>query len=124
MLHVLQVGRIVQSLFSEFDNVDMAPDEFIILTALKYYGAVTDVVKADFAPPLVYPPGTLVNCYPTAVQFPDSDSPHPVTWTSLTQPVVYQVSGFFLWVIDCTQLQNVGGFLPATECEAYSKCWM
>jgi hypothetical protein len=84
----------LQAQFADIQNVDMAPDEYIILTALNYYGLVTDVVETVFKPPLVYSRGTVVNCYPTAVRFSSEDSPHPVTWSSITQQTKYLVSSF------------------------------
>jgi hypothetical protein len=92
LFYALQVGKLLQAQFADIKDVDMAPDEYIILTALKYYGLVTDVAETVFTPPLVYPPGTVVNCYPTAVRFPSEDSPHPVTWSSITQHIKYLVS--------------------------------
>jgi hypothetical protein len=69
----------------------MAPDEFIIITALKQLRLVRSVQRVEVKPHMRYPPGTLLNSYPTFVVFPAVSSPHPVLWTHLDKKVRCQV---------------------------------
>jgi hypothetical protein len=61
----------------------MAPDEFILLTALRAHGYARSIQRVELKPGMRYPPGTLLNSYPTLVLFPAESSPHPVLWTDL-----------------------------------------
>jgi hypothetical protein len=69
----------------------MAPDEFIVVTALKQLGLVRSVQRVEVKPHMRYPPGTMLNSYPTFVVFPAQSSPHPVLWTHLEKKVKCQV---------------------------------
>jgi len=69
----------------------MAPDEFIIITALRQLGYVRSVQRVEVKPGMRYPPGCLLNSYPTFVVFPAETSPHPVLWTHPDKKVKCQV---------------------------------
>jgi hypothetical protein len=69
----------------------MAPDEFVIVTALRQRGYVRSVQRVEVKPGMRYPPGTLLNSYPTFVVFPAESSPHPVLWTNQDDTVECQV---------------------------------
>lgn len=69
----------------------MAPDEFILLTALRAHGYARSVQRVELKPGMRYPPGTLLNSYPTLVLFPAESSPHPVLWTDLDSKTECQV---------------------------------
>jgi hypothetical protein len=75
----------------------MAPDEFALLTLLRFKGLVRSVQRAEMRPGgPAYPPGTVVNCYPTLVMFPAETSPHPVLWSDLETQTECQVGGWGL----------------------------
>lgn len=69
----------------------MAPDEFMLVTALKQRGFVRSIERMEQGVSVSYPPGTLLNSYPTFVVFPAESSPHPVLWTHLERKVMCQV---------------------------------
>ncbi len=71
----------------------MAPDEFILLTALRRHGYVRSIQRVEVKPGMRYPPGSMLNSYPTLVLFPAESSPHPVTWTDPDEKVKCQVGG-------------------------------
>jgi hypothetical protein len=85
-----QVGRLMHGSCCSV-GAGMAPDEFIIITALKRWGYVRSVRRVDLQPGMRHRPGTLINSYPTFVVFPAESSPHPVLWTQLERKVMCQV---------------------------------
>jgi hypothetical protein len=85
-----QVGRLLHRACCSV-RAGMAPDEFIILTALKQRGFVRSVQRVEVKPHMRYPPGCFLNSYPTFVVFPAESSPHPVLWTHLERRVRCQV---------------------------------
>lgn len=87
----LQIGRLLHKACCSV-RAGMAPDEFIIITALKQLRLVRSVQRVEVKPHMRYPPGTLLNSYPTFVVFPAVSSPHPVLWTHLDKKVRCQVS--------------------------------
>lgn len=70
----------------------MAPDEFILITALRAHGFVRSIQRVEVKPGMSYPPGCLLNSYPTLVLFPEESSPHPVLWTNFEESISCQVS--------------------------------
>eukprot|EP00878_Enallax_costatus_P030727 GHUV01033506.1.p1 GENE.GHUV01033506.1~~GHUV01033506.1.p1 ORF type:complete len:403 (+),score=183.17 GHUV01033506.1:86-1294(+) len=72
-------------------KADMAPDEFIIVTALRTHGYVRSIQRIEMREGLHFAPGTLLNCYPTMVIFPAESSPHPVCWTDPDETVKCQL---------------------------------
>lgn len=72
-------------------KADMAPDEFIIVTALRTHGYIRSIQRVEMRDGMHFPPGTLLNCYPTMVIFPAESSPHPVLWTDPDEKVKCQV---------------------------------
>jgi hypothetical protein len=85
----LQVGRLLHRACSSV-RAGMAPDEFILVTALKQRGFVRSIEQGSGVS-ASSPPGTLINSYPTFVVFPAESSPHPVLWTHLERKVMCQV---------------------------------
>lgn len=69
----------------------MAPDEFAVVTALRAHGYVRSLVRVELEPGMCYPPGVLLNAYPTLVLFPAEPSPHPVTWCDMDSREACQV---------------------------------
>lgn len=87
----LKVGRLLHKACCSV-RAGMAPDEFIIITALKQRGFVRSIQRVEVKPGMRYPPGCLLNSYPTFVVFPAEASPHPVLWTRPDEKVRCQVS--------------------------------
>jgi hypothetical protein len=69
----------------------MAPDEFVVVTALRQRGYVRSVQRVEVQPGMRYPPGSMLNSYPTFVVFPAESSPHPVMWSNLEHVMECQV---------------------------------
>jgi hypothetical protein len=69
----------------------MAPDEFALVTALRFSGLARSVQRVQLTRGLRYKPGDLLNCYPTLVLFPAVVSPHPTTWTAPDERQTVQV---------------------------------
>lgn len=69
----------------------MAPDEFIMLTALRAAGYVRSIQRVELKAGMQFAPGTLLNSYPTLVLFPAESSPHPVLWTDPDEVIQCQV---------------------------------
>jgi hypothetical protein len=88
----MQIGRLLHKACCSV-RAGMAPDEFIVVTALKQLGLVRSVQRVEVKPHMRYPPGSLLNSYPTFVVFPAQSSPHPVLWTHLEKKVKCQVRG-------------------------------
>jgi hypothetical protein len=86
----LQVGRLLHKACCSV-MAGMAPDEFIVVTALKQLGYVRSIQRVEVKPHMRYLPGCLLNSYPTFVVFPAESSPHPVLWTELEKKVHCQV---------------------------------
>ncbi|WIA30500.1 hypothetical protein OEZ86_000584 [Tetradesmus obliquus] len=84
------VGRAIHKACNSV-KAGMAPDEFILLTALRAHGCVRSVQRVELKPGMRYPPGTLLNSYPTLVLFPAESSPHPVLWTDMDSKTECQV---------------------------------
>lgn len=78
-------------------KADMAPDEFIIATTLRTHGYIRSIQRVEMREGLHFPPGTLLNCYPTMVIFPAESSPHPVCWTDPDEAVKCQVGDVTFW---------------------------
>jgi hypothetical protein len=78
----MQVGRAIHKACNSV-KAGMAPDEFILLTALRAHGYARSIQRVEMKPGMRYPPGTLLNSYPTLVLFPAESSPHPVLWTDM-----------------------------------------
>lgn len=85
-----QVGRLLHKACCSV-RAGMAPDEFIVITALRQRGFVRSVQRVEVKPNMRYPPGCLLNSYPTFVVFPAESSPHPVLWTHPDEKVKCQV---------------------------------
>jgi hypothetical protein len=62
--------------------------------------------RVELQPGMSYPPGTLLNAYPTLVLFPAESSPHPVLWTDTTSMVSCQV-GVRGWGDDCRHARRL-----------------
>jgi hypothetical protein len=45
----------------------------------------------EVQPGMRYPPGSMLNSYPTFVVFPAESSPHPVMWSNLEHVMECQV---------------------------------
>jgi hypothetical protein len=90
MFLFLQVGRAIHKACNSV-KAGMAPDEFILLTALRAHGYARSIQRVELKPGMRYPPGTLLNSYPTLVLFPAESSPHPVLWTDLDTKTECQV---------------------------------
>jgi hypothetical protein len=91
----LQVGKLLHRACSSV-RAGMAPDEFMLVTALKRRGFVRSIgqpteQQGSAGVSVSYLPGTLLNSYPTFVVFPAESSPHPVLWTHLERKVMCQV---------------------------------
>lgn len=88
----------------------MAPDEFIVVTALRAHRCVRSVTRCELAHGMSYGPGTLLNSYPTLVLFPAETSPHPVLWTDPSTLVKCQVGGDLLQEEASGQQGAAGGY--------------
>ncbi|KAF6259584.1 hypothetical protein COO60DRAFT_995842 [Scenedesmus sp. NREL 46B-D3] len=88
-----EIGVVGRAMHKACNSVKagMAPDEFILLTALRAHGYARSVQRVELKPGMRYPPGTLLNSYPTLVLFPAESSPHPVLWTDLHTKTECQV---------------------------------
>ncbi|KAF8068441.1 PU1 [Scenedesmus sp. PABB004] len=84
------IGRVIHRACNSV-SAGMAPDEFILITALRAAGCVRAITRVEVRRGMDYPPGSLLNSYPTLVLFPAVTSPHPVTWTNTDEMVQCQV---------------------------------
>eukprot|EP00775_Hariotina_reticulata_P002315 gene2315-2623_t len=87
---IMAVGRVIHRA-CESVRAGMAPDEFILITALRANGFVRSIQRVEVKPGMSYPPGCLLNSYPTLVLFPEESSPHPVLWTNFEESISCQV---------------------------------
>jgi hypothetical protein len=96
----------------------MAPDEFALITALRFTGLARSVQRVQLTRGLRYKPGDLLNCYPTLVLFPAAASPHPTTWAAPDERQTVQVEkggvgkyAKYVTLNDCLHLARARGAL-------------